>query len=316
MNTSYFPFTDITEYHARAFFRRFGRFAVYEPISGQTPQSLRTLSEEGVIELRHPVTGDEKYLVGLCRSFQSWGVLHQGEAMRLKRLAESGFYNEAFAAEIRSEVLKSEADLDRQKPDPVINARMFLQLAHEFDARQSEIEQTLESTDKAARSMFEALRGEVPAAGAEGGVSTHSDAGAFMTAARITAWTLLFLKDVERPASFFLTDSAAVMDRIADLFPELAFIANLSSIPDQRDNSLCDRVERAATSPWEGEETVKKIFTSPGGNGRDDFDLHLYIIPGHGPENMMARFIAGSESQSPAKTGKLNTVIGLLVPGA
>jgi len=316
MNPVFFPFTFLAEPVGQALWRRFGRFALYAPIAGLSPPTLGALASEGIIDLRHPVSGDEPFLVNLCRSFKSWGALHQGETARLKRLADSGFYNEAFAAEIRSEVLKGEHEEDDQKLDPVVNARMFLQLAQEFDARQAEIALTLASTDKAARRLFEELKGEGAASGPDPfSGDTAEDAGAFMTGSRMTAWALLIEKD-EMPPGMFLTTSPAVIDLLSDRFPELEPVLTFNTVPGQNgDHTLAEWIEPFLGGPWPGRETLREKLTHTGWTEKDGFALDLFVLPEHSPESIPRGFLDLPLRSGRGKTDVRHTVIGCLVPG-
>src|SRR6056297_630973 len=205
----FFPFTFISWKWAQACIDGFGSAVVYQPASGCVPDSMESLEAEGRIELRYPVEGDDRKLTGLAGQFQSWGQVHYGNAAAVKPYAESGFYNQEFAPEIRNEILKGKKK-DPPGPDPMFAARLFLLMAQEYDRQADELENRLNATRMAATQMFAGIRGQKTGDDLSGasdfftsmsdaGRSVSEDPGAYMTEARIRAWTRLAEADPDLP---------------------------------------------------------------------------------------------------------------------
>ena len=303
--------TFITQESAVAINRRLGRFAIYQPIKGQTPAILESVSAAAAIELRHPVIGDEPYLLELCRAYGSWGDIYQKESFRLNRLAGNGFYNQDFAREISSDVLKNKSGREpgeTQKPDPVINARVFLQLAQEFDLREFEIRQGIEKADNASKELFEALRGENLGIDAfsdsKRNAGSINDAGSLMTDARMAAWTVLSKYDRRAP-DFFITDSRTVMELILERVPQVLKLDTFSnaSEPDKAERELSERFYRVADNPWPEMATVVEMFSYLEEPAEDGYVLDLYAAADFSSEKVLETLTDIPVSPERASTG-------------
>lgn len=302
INKVFFPATFITQAAAAALNHRLGRFVLYQPIMGQTPRMLEHLSETYAIELRHPVIGKEAFLLELCQAYSSWGNLHQKDALRLNRLAGGGFYNQDFAAEIKTEVLKnkkgvaSEAD---KKVDPLANARMFLQLAQEFDRSESEIRENLEKADHASRQLFEQLRGEGLASGDFSASGGADDACAVMTESRLAAWSLLAKADTV-PPDVFITDSRSVINAVTERFPSIIRMETTSASgdPDAAASELAGSFQSIADAPWTDAGKSAKRFSLLAPPAEDGFVLEAYGIPEISSAKVIESFTGFPESES------------------
>ncbi len=308
INKVLFPATFVSQDTAAAIHRRIGRFAVYQPVMGHTPAVLGGLFESGAIEIRHPVIGSEAQLAEICRAYNTWGDIHQKDALRLNQLAGEGFYNQDFAVEISTEVRARAGDRssgkpatdfsgDAQKPDPLFNARIFLQIAQEFDRHESEIASSLREADNASRQLFEALRGGDAEAETEAfsslGKDPHpsaspDDSGAVMTESRMAAWTLLAANETA-PPDLFVTDSRAVMDWLADRFPSMVLIleTDAASDPDTAERSLSGRFRELLEEPSLKAPLVADVFSCLDRPAGDGFRMEIHAIPGVSPREML-----------------------------
>ncbi len=313
INKVLFPATFVSEETAAAIHRRIGRFAVFQPVMGQTPAVLGGLFENGVVEIRHPVVGGEAQLAEICRAYGSWGDVHRKDALRLKRLAGEGFYNQDFAIEISTKVRakvgdrspgKQAADFsgDAPKPDPLSNARIFLQLAQEFDMHESEIDMCLREADDASRELFEALRGRDPEDGVDGlftpgqpafgkdpgPASGPGDAGSVMTESRMNAWSLLAANETA-PPDLFVTDSRAVMDWLSDRYSSLGLPmeTDAASDPDTSESSFPGRFRELLEEPSLKAPLVEDVFSYLDRPAGDGYRMEIHAIPGLSPREML-----------------------------
>ena len=333
INKVLFPATFVSQETAAAMHRRIGRFAVYQPVMGQTPAVLGGLFESGEIEIRHPVIGSEARIAELCRAYGTWGDIHQKDALRLNRLAGEGFYNQDFAVEISTEVRTKAGDRssgnpspdlsgDVQKPDPLFNARIFLQMAQEFDRHESEIAASLKEADNASRHLFEALRGGdaeadtealfVPqrsSLGKDPQSASPDDSGAVMTESRMTAWTLLAAHDTA-PPDLFVTDSRAVMDWLADRFSSMVLIleTDAASDPDKAE-SFSGRFRELLEDPSLKAPLVADVLSSPGRPAGDGYRMRIHAIPGVSPREMLQSITDIPETGEAADSGAKHCVI-------
>lgn len=236
IKTAFFPFTFISEKWASACWARFGQVLVYQPASGAAPEPMEDLAAEGKILLQYPAKGDDQNLIKLARQFQGWGQVHHKHAAALKPFAEAGFYNQEFAPEISTEILKGGRE-EPPRQDPLFTARLFLLMAQEYDRQASELEIQLGAAQHAAMEMFAGIRGQpeesesfhvqqFSAAIPDRGGSGSEDPGAYMPEARIRAWQCLAGADPEAPR-LWLTSSPAVIEVLNEHFEPLTAMDSL-----------------------------------------------------------------------------------------
>ncbi|MCF8027391.1 MAG: hypothetical protein K9K81_03425 [Desulfobacteraceae bacterium] len=232
ITTAFFPFSFISERWAARSSACFGPPVVYQPAEGTAPAFMEDLDRQGRIILRRPVHGDDQHLTDLARQYQNWGQVHQKHAAALKSFAEAGFYNQEFAREISTEILKEGRD-EVAAPDPVFIARLFLLMAQEFDRQAAELENDLAATDHTAQQMFAKIRGQGGDSGAASGFSDHrvgsgapEDPGGYMPEARIRAWLRLAQTDPDCP-QIWITTSSAVIAAVDEHFETLSIAERL-----------------------------------------------------------------------------------------
>ncbi|MCF8110156.1 MAG: hypothetical protein K9J85_01570 [Desulfobacteraceae bacterium] len=209
----FFPFTFISGQMADACTARFSEVVVYQPAKGVLPEQMAGLERDGKIALRYPVTGDDRRLRDLSRRFLDWAGMHEKAAAAVKKFAEHGFYNQEFAPEIKTEILKGAREPEAA-PGPVFNARLFLLLAQEYDRQAAELEAELSRTESAARDLFSRIKGfEQEDTGFSDGLGTSArspDTGGYMIESRLRAWLYLMDADPEPPMALVTSSPAAV----------------------------------------------------------------------------------------------------------
>lgn len=318
----FFPSTFIPPESAAAIARRIGRFAVYQPVMGYSPAILMHLDETGMIGLEHPVIGNEAHLLEVCRAYDNWGGLHRKDALMLDRLAGHGFYNQDFAVEIRTEILKRKdggSSGEPTEPDPLVNARVFLQMAQEYDFREFEIREGLEKARNASRQLFEELRGDNRAA--DGSyrpekVGPGNDPSAVMTESRLAAWALL-AKSAVSPPDLFVTDSLAVTEDLQERFPviEKVMETGAASDPATAGRELDTRIRHLAGKSWPGPKEAAKTFDYLDSPGNDAHVFQLYAIPGVSPESVIASFSGTTADEDPGKPAGRHTFFAVFPGG-
>jgi hypothetical protein len=251
ITTAFFPFTFISERWAARTCARFGPPVVYQPAEGAAPAFMEDLDRQERIILRRPVHGDDQDLMDLARQYQNWGQVHQKHAAALKSFAEAGFYNQEFAREISTEILKGGKD-ETAAPDPVFIARLFLLMAQEFDCQAAELENDLAANDHTAQQMFARIRGQGgdfgPAAGfsgdsaGPGAAAASEDPGGYMPEARIRSWLRLAQHDPDCP-QIWVTSSPAVVSAVDEHFETLTIQDRLpenvqAAFPDKAPEDL------------------------------------------------------------------------------
>ena len=68
MKPIFFPFTYVSDSVAQALTACFGQFIVYQPLAGKIPEQMRPWVEKGILDIRVPVTEDQKELEAAVRN--------------------------------------------------------------------------------------------------------------------------------------------------------------------------------------------------------------------------------------------------------
>ena len=193
----YFPFTYIPAPLEKAVESCFGSIAVYQPSGLFIPERLRQQENVGLVNIRIPEQSGEEQLRRIQDEYTRWAALHQGNQLDFLKVQGPAvpFFEELSTARIKADIKKNKLPAD---PEPLFNARLFLQLAQDFDAKNDELEQQLLLTKQTEQALFKHLRGGDDLKGPED-VSSETRAGhageEYMTLERLTAWGHLFLQD-------------------------------------------------------------------------------------------------------------------------
>jgi len=227
MKPAYTPFTYIAEATIKRIHHHVGPFILMQPVSGNEPLPVKQGRAAGNIEVQAPVQGDEPRILDAVRRFRTWGTAHQGHMGAFKAMSGEGQYEEAFAAEIRSDILRGEPRKDPS--DPIAAARLFLALAQEFDMQQTELDTELEASEWQQKEMFSELKGDSETRLPLADRYSPEDPGQYHSAKRIISW-LRLLKEEAEPSRVWITDSRAVFEYMLEHLPGAGEIQVLDSL--------------------------------------------------------------------------------------
>jgi len=329
----YFPYTYISNPVAEAVAACFGRFTVYQPLSGKLPSSMQSLVDKGVIDIRVPVKEDDKQLESAAENYLNWANLNIGgsstKPASLKTLkASAPLLDASLSSQIVADVKKQMNRSATEKlSNPVLAARIFLYFAQEFDQQSQELDHVLEGFRKKEQDLIRDLKMEEDALAAEFKMEPGHmpDANAdYLIASRLAAWTRILLKD-ERPPELFVTHSMAVLEQLLDSAPTAELIWEFEAIP---------RLTTATgeLAPWQKkfmsylfDIICNKIHETSGAKdmgfdipaAENSVSLKIYLVPGQNSSQLFCRSagIQGPESDpTPPAAGGGNTLLGLVEP--
>ncbi len=228
MKPVYFPFTYISGEMIESLRGIAGPFAVFQPVQGDEPASLKGFGPEGGVELRFPVQGGEEQVREAARRFKNWAASHEGHLEAFKAITEHSFYNEDFASEIKTEILG--AKTQQEQAGPVFNARLFLKISQEFDSQADEVGRSLKSTEDRWNRMFRELGEETRADIAPAGRHVSEDFGKFRTEGRIISYLRLMSRD-KTCFRVLITPSRAVFDYMLEFVPGARAVKTIERVP-------------------------------------------------------------------------------------
>lgn len=330
MTPIYFPFTFISEPILDKLWDTFGKIVVYQSSKINVPEKMTAWEKSGKIDIRMPVEGNDEKIEKILQEFKSWADLLQGGELSLLKtqLGKIPFFNEDATSQIKLDIKRQDLKKpSEEKPERLLVARMFLQVAQELDLQNDSLRQDLLSLEAMDQHLIKELTGETLSSSSD--VDTYqpvetNDAGQYMTKERIDAWTRIMLQDRQQ-SGLFITNSRAVMEHLLDDAPEAKILSDLNDMTasekgiqkhENRKNRILHHLETIAADAASAaasaatktavapslfkEKARKKTFT-------------FYLIPGLSPHQFFSRYMVSAGGKSKSKRFKepvKNTLIG------
>lgn len=290
---------------------------------------MQNWGKSGILDIRIPVKYDGDKLDSIVKQYRSWANLHQGsEIAFLKSKAhEIPFFDETSTTQITADIKSKEGRKNRsqEKPDPLLNAGLFLNLAQEYDTQNLTLSQNFQAIEAFEQDFMKDLKGEGRALDEEAApdkkLEAH-DPGYYMTKERIHAWTHLMQQDQE-DSGLFVTTSRSVFESLIDSAPEAELVDVLDAIPvgdhevealETWQDELMKHIEMLAAVIWTAK--TNSIISVPEIPGcQTTVSLTLYIVPGKTPHEFFNRYVEHDVFNDKEKYRKVkfkNTLLGLI----
>ena len=238
MKPVYMPFTYLTEPTARILSAFIGPMVVYQPVETHVDDSLTSLADKELIEIRSPLTGDEQRLAAALAEFTQWAGQNPGRSTPGAGFVSSQqgkvpFFDESAINRIRSEIKHygtPPAGTDAEETE--FSARLFLAVAEKNDRSTANLDQDLQQFKTMEQGFLDSLVDSDEAGfsrQALGSQIWQEDPGAKHTEQRIRAWATLAAADSDLP-DFLVTTSPAVMDTLMESRKEALHLEQLATI--------------------------------------------------------------------------------------
>ena len=235
MTPIYFPFTWADTSTLQSMATVFPKIAIYQPARQQTPAWLHPFEQAETVDIRVPLPEESDRLKMMAADYQSWARLHQGNdlAFLKSRMTDTPFIDQ-LSSRIQSEILHYEESSQTPSRDMVFNARLFLEIAADYDAQQTAFNTDISGIEHLENRLMAAIGGpsEMEETAPIGNFSLAPDhPGDFMTAERLQAWSTLFLADDchRSPDDIWVTTRSSVIDWIREEY-EMAQILEINCI--------------------------------------------------------------------------------------
>lgn len=297
MIPTFFPFTHMAEPTAAALSGLFRRVVLYRPSDDPLPEPLQRQADDGFLEIRTPVRGDERHLKAAVAEYEAWAERHGSSPLAhfKSRQGKVPFFEESSLSRIRAEIKRwSEAKPEEKKPDPVFAARLFLSVAQAFDRQEWEVNRSLTGLRDLEASLLKSIHGEQDAIRPATALPAE-DLGRHMPHQRIWAWSCLWSRD---PAAspLWVTDSREIFDAILEpVFdsPRLDRF-DIAWPPPPAAGEMQDGLLRWLTdlSLEKGEPSPAPSSAEPG-NGGKQMVLRLFRAGGSDPLEVLSRAAGG-----------------------
>ena len=302
MKPTYFPFTYISEPVLEALSAFFKQIIVYQPSSLNIPESMQKSANSSLLEIRIPAKGDENKIDNILKDYKSWANIHKGSELAFFKTKPDmiPFFGDSSTSQIKADIKKKRQKYQvEKKQDFLLNAKIFLHLAQEFDMQNWEINKDLLILEEKTLNLIDNLKGDDELSFKENDkekalkIDCQSD---YMTSDRIIAWTHLLQNDQD-VSDIFITNSRSAIEYLLDKTPETKIMLNIDSIlltnstdkkKEKWQESLMERLEslQEKSLPASGDIKIKSPFDKDDGK---KVSLTLYLVPGESPYKFFTR---------------------------
>lgn len=306
----YFPHTYIPDNERDMILAWFERLSVYHSLDlgHPAPQGLTKII---------PVTGNEDRLKAFLSEYRNFAALNIEKASAfLMGSNNKPFYDSTWASEIRSEIMKRVDDKADDTEDPEVFkrlwARAFLQIAHDYDQQNKEIDSELERVSEREKQLFDNLLGGDDDDRSELTVSSGRDGHQIpenRIEFRLAAWATLFVgawPDASKTGEgFYLTSSPEVIETLGEYVRPFHKVCDLALNASTRE-TLFSRTTSLVESPYSGKDDETKDHAP------ESSRITLFIAPDQSPVSVFGRFLGKQNVRQERRPEIRNTVIGLI----
>ena len=306
----------------------FSQTVVYQPSRLKIPAEIQRWAESNVLDIRIPVSGHEDKLEAILKDYADWTNLHQEGAVEYLKARRGSipFFDETSASQIRAAIkAKSRPSRPQEGSEDLLNARLFLHIAQDFDLQNNTLSQDFLTFEAMEQNLFDNLKGEDETSQPETTAKDRfqiDDPGLYMPVERLKAWTLLRQHDREA-SGLYITTSRSVFDELIDCAPEAEMVIGFDAVPvyENREeeiarwqDDLIEKLNILLTNPWPPSSDV--MFEVPAAKGYNrTVAMKLYIAAGETPHQFFARCVASGllRAQDEKKEEIIkNTLIGII----
>ena len=321
MKVMFFPFTHINNTVAEALNAWFSRIIVYRPSNLDFPAIMNNAESTDLVSIRTPVTGDEDLIKRIIQDFKAWGDIHHNDEMEAIKFTGNTipFFDENSINQIKTDIKKGLSNPAEMEKDHLLNARVFLHLAQEFDQQNDEMKQELLLCEELEQKLVSDLMGTGNKGADQNKTKGFSpdSSGNFMIEQRIAAWSRLFMHEQEC-VPLFITTSRQAIEYLTDKAGSAGKVLTINTDEPEADGFL-DKIDDMARNAWEPSTTIPHMQT----RSLQDTDnpeietynrLTFYIIPDKTPHEFFAGCadidISGIDLAEERKNVR-NTILGL-----
>ena len=327
MTPIYFPFTWADASTIQAISAVFPKIAIYQPSVCRVPSLLLPFEQAGNLEIRVPVTEDSNKLKMMVADYQNWARLHQGSDLAfLKTRQPATPFIDHLSSRIRSDILHYQDSPTDPAPDPIFNARLFLEIAAAYDSQQAELNCDLAKIQNQEKRFMAALgdHAEMEEPVPLGNLPLfQDDPGDFMLAERLQAWSILFLQDLQQRTAedLWVTSRLSVVEWIRDEIG-MEQVLEINCIPIQKtiddstrfwQENFLAYLSQLQIMPW---PSAIKTFEPPSSDyaWENAVSVKGFIIPNQTPDALLQKMAADKSARMPDSGQLRHTLVVCVSP--
>jgi hypothetical protein len=326
MKPLFFPHTYVTEPTINAYRHFFSGISVFQSSMKHIPKPMEQWAAQSFLDIQVPDPKVSRIFDQILAETENWARNHRGGvASFLKGYRdEVPFFKPSSVSQIRQDIRTAGRAVspDSSQQDALFRARIFLQIAQEFDAHNQWLSHQMLQQEAMERNLYRELRGDegsMDRATEPGQPWENEDLFQYMMLDRLKAWSRVMLSHghVQGP---LVTTTASVLTLIQEHVPDTEKLILAATIPAIHEDAAIAKEERRDLIDY-----CKKLVHIPmpllNNSGlldayppeiTDNFSMKLYLLPGIAPQSLFTRLVEGEIPGDRDAAVETNTLIGYI----
>ncbi len=328
MKPLYFPYTYVMEPAINAFRCFFSGLTVLQSSVKHLPEPMAQWAARGFLDVKMPDPDTSRILDKILAETESWARSHgDGAAAFLKAYKDRvPFFEASSVSQITQDIRAGgqPGSPDTTQQEDLLKARIFLQMAQEFDAHNQWLFHQLQQQDILERNLYRELRGDEPPIDRATGTFQpweNEDSFQYMILDRLKAWSRVMLSHGS-VQGLLVTTAASVLTLIQEHVLDIEEMILVATVPAAKmdattakdeQQGLMDYCEKLMHMPVSLLRDSGLLDTYPAGT-MDPLSMKLYLLPDIAPQSVLARFVEGNHSNNRDAAVEVNTLIACIEP--
>ncbi len=321
-----FPYTYVAEPVIDAYRHFFSGISVFQSSMKHIPEPMGQWVDQGFLDIQMPGSKVSRIFDKILAETENWARNHRGGAAAFLKAYqdETPFFGPSSVSRIRQDIREAGRTVspDESQEDAVLRARVFLQIAQDFDAHNQWLSHQMQQQEAMEKKLYRELRGEEPfmdRATIPGQPWGNEEPFQYMILDRMKAWSRVMLSH-GHVKGLLVTTAAAILDLIQEYLPdseELILAATIPAVPkdvargkDKRQD-LTGYCEKLLRMPLPLLKDSGLLDTYPS-EITDKVTMRLYLLPGMAPQSLFTRFVEGGVPDDRGAAVGVNTLIGYI----
>ena len=316
----FFPFTCISSEIVNILHTVFGQIAVYQASKKTVPKSMKDLAADGCLEIRFPVTAQEKELQTLFKQYHIWSDVHQISDKRylIQREKAPADYT---PSKIRTEIKRRlRGEPIEGKSDPVLNAGLFLVFAQQYDLQSEALHNELNTAKQLEKDFISKLRAESQDQAISPVLLSQEDTTLYMIPERVAAWCCVAQQDKEtsrilvttsQPAFEFFMDKMSKGEAVSE-WGETSSNNTCSEGNSASHKNIPEYLEQLIKTPWPKKHPF--LMNRSQHSEHMEIRLSIGIIPRKSPHDCYSKIVSQTSPPASTEVSNENTVLVLIAP--
>ena len=326
MKPLFFPYTYVMEPTMNAYRCFFSGISVLQSSMKHIPETMAQWAARGFLDVQMPDPKISRIFDKILAETENWARSHRGGAAAFLKGYQDGvpFFESSSVSQITQDIRAAGRAVSPDAPqqEALLRARIFLQMAQEFDAHNQWLSHQLLQQEAMERDLYRELRGDERSpdrATGSGQSWKNEDPFQYMILDRLKAWSRIMLSHdhVQGP---LVTTAASVLTLIQEHVPDIEKLILAATIPAISRDAATAKNERQDLMDY-CEKLVHTPMPLLGDSGlldtypvetTDALSMKLYLLPGIAPQSLFSRFVGGKPLGDGDAAVEANTLFGYI----